>query len=177
MMQIEKRGLLEQTRIAVMPLTSDGEFQLTTVMWGTYDGEVGLTLHSEAVDITFQTNLRTSNTIFWFITDHSSGKKFYAKYLLPALDIEITTGTWEYVKNLEYGFMEDRHEKYQVEIEYLLKKTGYIKEIYRLCTEIKKNLPRIKKMFNRSNIDETIRLYSIEFRKYDTEREIFSLFT
>jgi len=63
-----------------------------------------------------------------------------------------------------------------VEIEYLLEKTGYLNEIRQLCAEIKKNLPQIKKVFDKSNIDETIRLYSIEFRKHDNERPIFSLF-
>ena len=172
----EVPGLLENLQKAVTSLTTEKEFQLVSVLWGTYNGEVALTLHSEAVDITFQTNLRTSNTIYWFFTDNSSGKKFYAKYLFPALNIDITTGTWEYVKNLEYGFLKDRSEKYQVEIEYLLEKTGYLKEIQRLCAEIKKNLLRIKKIFDDGNIDETIRLYSIEFRKHDKEREIFSLF-
>jgi hypothetical protein len=172
----QQPGLLENLQQAVTSLTADEEFQLFTVLWGTYNGEVALTLHSETVDITFQTNLRTSNTIYWFFTDNPSGKFFYAKYFLPALNINITTGTWEYVKNLEYGFMKDRHEKYQVEIEYLLEKTGYLNEIRQLCAEIKKNLPQIKKVFDKSNIDETIRLYSIEFRKHDNERPIFSLF-
>jgi len=172
----QQLGLLENLQKAVRPLTTDGEFQLVTVLWGAYDGEVALTLHSDAVDLTFQTNLRSSNTIFWFFTDNASEKKFYAKYLIPALNINITTGTWEYVNNLEYGFMNGHHEKYQIEIEYLLEKTGYLKFISKLCTEIKENLPRIKILFDKKNIEETISLYSIEFRKHDSEREIFSLF-
>ena len=66
--------------------------------------------------------------------------------------------------NLEQ-FKEGTHRDYK-EIEYLLKRTGFIEEVTRLCIELKQKLPEIYPLFNLDTIDETIRRYTSEFRRH-----------
>ncbi len=159
-------GLLERVQVAVQPLTAEGNYQLEMVEYGTYYRDVEAKLVSEEMAILFQGKLSQHTGVNCYFTVHSLNKTFDTKYLFQALKIDIPIKKGDFIRDLNLEqFKEDNHRDYK-EIEYLLKRTGFIEEVARLCIELKQKLPEIYPLFNPDTIDETIRRYTNEFRKH-----------
>lgn len=65
----------------------------------------------------------------------------------------------------------DNPDKYYVEIDYLLQKSGLIRELNRQCIAIHENLSEIRTLLNSDNIDETLVLYIAELKRHGNSEE------
>lgn len=151
---IQEPGIFEQIPIAVHPLTEDGDFRLDTIEYikSRYDEYVQIFLRSSEIDIRFVFNPSekgNSNPSCTFgnracTYDFRSTGCFRARTLFLAFSIDIP---------MPY---DDFH---------LPENTGSIQEIFRLSTEIKKNLPKIMDLFRPEKIEDTIARYTLEVGK------------
>lgn len=162
-----RQGLLERIQVAVQPLTTEGSYRLETVEYGTYYRDVEVKLVSEGVVILFQGKLSQHTGVNCYFTIHSLNKTFDAEYLFKALNIDIPLKRGSFIRDLNLEQFAGDIDQYDKEIEYLLKRTGFIEEITRLCVEFKQKLPKIDLLFKPDMIDETIRRYVSEFRRHE----------
>lgn len=162
-----RQGLLERIQVAVQPLTTEGSYRLETVEYGTYYRDVEVKLVSENVAIRFHGKLSQHTGVNSYFTIHSLNKTFDAEYLFRALDIDIPLKKGSFIRDLNLKQFEGDIDQYDKEIEYLLKRTGFIEEITRLCVEFKQKLSEIDLLFKPDTIDETIRRYRSEFRRHE----------
>lgn len=173
MKESEEPGLLERIQTAVQPLTADGKFQLDRIEYGSMYGDVDVNLYSKDLDITFHTMLHASGEVHCFFRVKSEKKVFSAKHLFPALKLSIPLKKGELIRDRDYELIKNSVENHQKIISMLLETKGFLPELNRLCIEIKEKFPEIDAAFNPRNINKTIKLYSIEFRKTETYGRIF----
>lgn len=173
MKESEEPGLLERIQTAVQPLIDDGQFQLDRIEYDSMYGDVDVNLCSKDLDITFHTMLRASGEVHCFFRVKPEKKAFSAKHLFPALKINIPLKKGKLIRDWDYKPIKTGVENYQNIISILLETKGFLPELNRLCIEIKERFQEIDVAFDPRNIDETIRLYSIEFRKTETYGRVF----
>jgi hypothetical protein len=181
MMQVEKLGLLEQIQIAVQPLIKNGDFHLEPVTLAYYDGEVTVRLTSSMLDIIFQSRLKHQAGIDCYFKVHSVKKLFFSEYVFPALTINLLENTdipfMDFSSKITWetpGISQDQG-KYQVEFEYLLAGSGFIRELNRHCIAIHEKKMEIQTIFDTDHIDETIRLYITELKKHGRSEALLEL--
>lgn len=171
MKKSEKPGLLEQVQAAVQPLVAEGQFCLETIEYGYQFGDVEIRLCSKDLDIVFHTMLRASTEVHTFFRLKSERKSFYAKYVFPALHVDIPINKGKSLQDFDYRSIKESVRKHQKVIDTLLEKNEFIPELGRLCVEINARLPDICSIFSPENLEETINLYSIEYRKHEKIRQ------
>ncbi len=159
------QGLLEQVAEAVRPLTDTGDFRLESISYCDSSEDGGsIRLTSPGLAISFLYNLRVMETVSLFLRVVPLKEPFEAKPLFAARRIPITFRSWELP-----GDISDRArlaaQNGRTIIPALLRETGFIDELYRLCGEIRANLPALRDAFAPENLDETLRRYAIEHRK------------
>jgi len=175
MADTEKNGILECIRIAILPLTSDGDFQLATVKFESEFDTIIVDLCSEKLDITFIARLGFRQKISDGLKidcaffDKGSKKLFWTKYLSPVLNTNLT--------NLDEECMQQVLNTYENEgffgEKIPLEKKEFLESLQLLCKKVNEHLPKIYSLFTSENIDETIRVYSREFRKEIEDGNIF----
>jgi len=161
MKQRDRDGLFEYIHPVVEPLTFRRNFTIESVKFGTYYGDVDVILHSENFDISFSCILKVHSGIKVSFELSSVKKSFSAKYLFPAIHLDILLKPGDYIRNY-YG----DNDKSSLEIiDTLLEKTGFIPELSRLCQEIDHKFPKLLQAFDPASLEETTLLYEREIER------------
>lgn len=161
-----KPGLLEQINTAVQPLTVNGDFQIESVDLEYYDREVTVRLYSPWLDITFRIIMRFKTEVCCYLRVHSVNKTFFAKFLFPALNLNIPINDGIYLRKADLPEINDASDKYQAEFDHFLKKTGFINELNRQCVAINEKMPEFRNIFRSDNMEKTIGLYLEEGKRH-----------
>lgn len=171
----ENNTVLEKIISAVRPLTDDNLFFLETVEYGTYYGHIKIKIISEDMNIIFSEHMRYKPEISCYLEIKSENKSFNLKYLIPALKLKLSLEKDENGDIPEHYSDNIISQQQFDEIDYLLKNTGFIENLNKLCTDIKSELPVFLPRFDKEEIDETIQLYVAEFRKnkFNQDRRAF----
>lgn len=176
MIQTEKLDLREAIRTAIIPLTEDGDFDLNDIKFLSLSHfeTIIVELCSEKLDISFiyklgfRKHFQDCLTIDCSFTVKPSNLIFSAIYLKTAHLIDLSHDEDDYVQELEISENDTlTRNGFPPEIK------EYLQELNHECIQVKKMLPDIRAIFSSENIDETIRLYSQEYRKFVKEGHIF----
>ncbi|NMB79435.1 MAG: hypothetical protein GYA23_10130 [Methanomicrobiales archaeon] len=162
----EQSGLLEQIQPAIQPLTETGDFYLKSISINDFESAIIIQLSSPGLEMRYGATAIHSHVNCVFII-HSLKKFFSIDYLSPALKLNITINKGEFLENYPSppsGIIETT-EKYQARWDAILKGVNFIEELNRQCIGIRDNLPEIRRAFSPENIDETVRVYSAEYKK------------
>ena len=165
MIKNEKPGLLERAMIAVEPLTSGRDFRLERISYKPLEGELTINLGSPDLDIAFRTILRGHSGVACHIRVNSEMKVFYTGYLFPVMGISVPIRNDETLPDYLNLKTTNPPATYQDESDHLFLTSGAPDEIYRQCVSMRDEILKIRTIFRREKIGETIQMYIIELKR------------